>query len=312
MVKLSQITITNEILGSGLFGTVFLGKYKNKTYAVKIEKYSELYKKDFDTETKFATAVKDNKFFMKIYERKIINPCKHKQPKFKWFKFLNEDIKKKVKILTKSKKCIITLSEYLDGKDLNSYINKFRLKDYYKMLLDLYTAIKFIKKKGYIHGDLHLHNILCKKENNTYSFKIIDYGLVLHKSSKDSIFKLAPQYDTNSILINICMDNSILNKYLNKQTISHQNKKLKKLLNNKLYLQLKKQNKRLSQDDLLFLFMIKHEKQYLEIMLNNKNNKKHYIKYYFPREYIYFLVKYGYNIDQCIKNIKYLYDKSRK
>ena len=37
-----------------------------------------------------------------------------------------------------------------------------------------------------------------------------------------------------------------------------------------------------------------------------------HIKYYFPREYIYFLVKYGYNIDQCIKNIKYLYDKSRK
>jgi serine/threonine protein kinase len=164
MVKLNKITVTSKTIGSGLLGTVYEGKYHRKKYAVKIEKYSEKYKSEYDTETKFAKVVSKNKYFMKIYDRQIINPCTHKQKKPEWFKFINSHLKKKVSILTKSKKCIMTLCEYVEGKNLQHFINKFTLKDYFRLLIELYTAIKFIKSKGYIHGDLHLQNIICKKK----------------------------------------------------------------------------------------------------------------------------------------------------
>ena len=69
-------------------------------------------------------------------------------------------------------KCDLSLNDYFTEKE-----EIFDLKRIKEILLQLNNTFKNIAKKKMIHGDLKLANILLKKENNKYIYKLTDYGV---------------------------------------------------------------------------------------------------------------------------------------
>ena len=64
--------------------------------------------------------------------------------------------------------------------NLNDYFAKnknFSLEEIKNLLLQLKNTFVLMNKLNYIHGDLKLENILIKKENNQFIYKLTDYGM---------------------------------------------------------------------------------------------------------------------------------------
>jgi serine/threonine protein kinase len=68
-------------------------------------------------------------------------------------------------------KCDLNLNDYFTNN------KTFSLEEIKNLLLQLKNTFVLMNKLNYIHGDLKLENILIKKENNQFIYKLTDYGM---------------------------------------------------------------------------------------------------------------------------------------
>ena len=187
-----------------MIGTVFLAKYKNKKYALKIEHIleadlkksssSQIWREIFFS-TKFANKYPEQ--FIKLYSYDIIDNCTHKQEySMNVEMIMNKKIRDKIYNIAKSNLCIRKVYELIDGV-LYDIIGLLSRKQLYSFILQYSYIILLLQKNNYSHGDIHGGNIgyiKTKKEFvkilNTniptygYIFKFIDYGFVKNKKNK--------------------------------------------------------------------------------------------------------------------------------
>lgn len=205
-------------LGKGLYGTTYLIKDNNITYAFKIQKIlKEHIKKstefniwrELEFNKNFIKKLnnKDKDFFIEIYEHKVINNCTHIQVRKNIPIFSNTPKKNTTNRIMynydKSKYCMYYLMEYVNGFTVYEYIinslkeNKnIPKKILLNIALQYLKSIQLLSSKGYGHNDEHHANMMLTtipKNNKTftlnnktitkykYQFKLIDYGLINNK-----------------------------------------------------------------------------------------------------------------------------------
>lgn len=158
--NINEFTIIKQI-GRGGYSNVYLAEHKKtgKRYAIKA---CFRYKKGKD---------KSKRSFMEI---KVLRKLKHENiVSLKgWF----EDAQ-----------TIYLVLEYINGKDITKFFehkqpNKSDIKNIMRQLI---TAILYIHKKGIIHRDLKLENVLI---NDELTIKITDFGLCTIKESEFDTF----------------------------------------------------------------------------------------------------------------------------
>jgi serine/threonine protein kinase len=83
-----------------------------------------------------------------------------------------------------SKHCLINVMLFLDGENLQSYLNRVAPKytisspmkwQYLNQFIDLLEQLKFLHVNGYAHNDIHNGNIMILKSGRA---TLIDYGIV--------------------------------------------------------------------------------------------------------------------------------------
>lgn len=190
-------------LGSGMFGTVYKIKYKDKYYAMKIEHILDKdIKKDIkssvwreiDFLTKFAKKYPDQ--IMQLYHYDFIDSCEHKQEYSVNLKNFDKYHRDKLIKLSKSKTCIRRIYELIDG-NISEIISKLSLEQIYSFIIQISIIIKILEKSKYIHGDFHSGNIGYIKTDKKfikfgnlkiptfgYIFKAIDLGSIMNPKYK--------------------------------------------------------------------------------------------------------------------------------
>jgi serine/threonine protein kinase len=194
MIDFDKIKI-KKFLGSGCKGIVFLIKYENVKYALKIQKIEEkeIEEKNLNysiwRECDLYEYIKnlndqDQSFFMKLYDYKIFNCNKQ---------YIKDDYKinKSLKYKLSFGYCIKMIIEYKGKVNLDTFLRKKRLKTkrVYSFCLQICKIIYILYLGGYSHTDLHLNNILINKTNldnfnlfnkdisyQGYQLTAIDYG----------------------------------------------------------------------------------------------------------------------------------------
>jgi serine/threonine protein kinase len=189
-MQINRYKIIKKI-SSGGQGIVYLVKYKNKLYAMKIEKILESdikksLKSSFWREIDFTTNLcsKNQSFFMKLYNYDIINNYN--------FSLNNPYNSDYLKNLNKSLYCTRKIYEYIDTT-LDKIINKLKIYEFYSILIQIAYIIYLMQKKGYMHNNLHAGNIGINKTKKKYIIifnkklptynrivKLIDYGTIYH------------------------------------------------------------------------------------------------------------------------------------
>jgi len=318
-------------LGSGMHGTVYLVKNKDKKYAMKVE---QVFEKDLEKNLKsviwreidFAKNMskKYPQQFMKIYdyENKKCNYVHHLSEE-KW-KSMNPEIKKYYKDLFASPYCSIKITNIVDNM-LHNIIYKINNK---KVILDLFIQVVnlayLINKEGYYHRDLHPKNIGVVKTKDKYIkildkkvlthgyiLSAIDYGMVLHKKYilekwEESALKYDNDLYTNfyKIIFKIMLKN-LINKYpeidINKKVLISDKdaKTLNPILEN-----IKIDNSKWIKDnynyfqELLYkiLFFEKFQEQ---LGINDKVELYEFI----PLESVIFIVKHFYDLKKILEHL---------
>jgi len=153
-------------IGRGAYGTVYLAKKKSKKYAIKIQKFDNIYGNldDFleSNINEYEKLRKLGKYSLspKAYEIIFI---------------LNELTMKLYSLIVMDHIQGITLQKYKDKKGKLDDNDKKKIND------------KIIKlhKLGIYHRDLHTNNIIVVKKGKNYDFIFIDFGLA--QNSKNII-----------------------------------------------------------------------------------------------------------------------------
>jgi len=193
-------------LGSGMFGTTYLTTYKNKNYAIKIEKIAEkninydLKVQDW-REIEFSINFANNypNQFITLYAYDIIDNCEHIQ------EYSNNQIPRHLppSVITrledkqKSKYCIRKVYSLIDTTFSKIY-DDITKEQFYSCLAQISYMALLMKEHGYTHNDLHGENlgVLYVNKNKKLNilntiiptfglqFKAIDFGNVLHSKYK--------------------------------------------------------------------------------------------------------------------------------
>jgi hypothetical protein len=221
-INIDDIKLTKK-LGSGMFGTTYLGLYKNKKYAVKIEKISEKdleYNlvcrdwRDIEFSENFANGYPEQ--FIYLYKYDLINNCKHIQEYATGEipKHLPEEVIKKLEEKQKSNYCIRKVYSLLDTTFSNIY-DELTKEQFYSFIGQIAYIHLLLKQNNYTHNDFHGQNagiLFVKKDKKldilNYNFptfgiqcKAIDYGMVLNNKYKmnQNEKKIHKQYKTEEI-----------------------------------------------------------------------------------------------------------------
>lgn len=316
-MDINKFKIIKE-LGHGMIGTVFLAKYKNKKYALKIEHIlkedikksssSPIWREIFFSK-KFANKYPEQ--FIKLFSYDIIDNCTHKQEYHMNVEMImNKKIRDKIYNIAKSNLCIRKVYSLIDGV-LDDIIGSLSRKQLYSFILQYSYIILLLQKNGYSHGDIHGGNIgyvKTKKEfvkilNNNiptygYIFNFIDYGFVKNKKNKLSnenkeFHNKLFSYEGNlGFIFTLLYDDIYFYNYLVKHKIKYNEEEL--------YLNFLKSEefytiKRLCENDynrfLIYkiLFIEKYQKSILKkkfkeiiqpIMRGDLNDTLYFIKYY--------------------------------
>ncbi len=189
-------------LGSGMFGTTYLATWKNKKYALKIEKISEkdlthdLSSRDW-RDIEFSENFANNypEQFIYLYKYDLINDCKHIQeyPTGDIPQHLPKDVIDILKEKQASKYCIRKVYSLIDTTFSKAY-NTFTKEQFYSFLGQMAYINLLLKKSGYTHNDLHGENVgvLYVNKNKKLDilgykfptfgvqFKAIDYGMIMN------------------------------------------------------------------------------------------------------------------------------------
>ena len=165
------MTVCNvKKIASGVFGIVFRVKLNGKVYAVKVDKDGSM-------------VTSDHKIHVKLYNT-LDDKCKKIVPE----PVTNVQTLEELKILVGNKN--ISAMEYVPGVTLLKFLHK--TNDCSKLLKvknNLRKALLCMWKAGFIHGDLHLENVIVAK---CLTVKFIDFGYTV---------KVTPLKDTNNISI---------------------------------------------------------------------------------------------------------------
>ena len=193
-------------LGSGMFGTTYLAEYKNKSYAVKIEKIAEkninydLKVQDW-REIEFSESFANNypEQFIYLYAYDIINDCKHIQEytNNEIPKHLPKQVIKRLEEKQASSLCIRKVYSLIDSTFSKIY-KTITKEQFYSCIIQISYIAYLMKNAGYTHNDLHGENLGVlyvdeKKKINIFGnqistfglqFKAIDFGNVLNSKYK--------------------------------------------------------------------------------------------------------------------------------
>lgn len=303
LINIDELKII-KTLGYGMFGTVYKVEYKKKFYAMKIEHVLEkdlildkqsIFLREIDFCKNFASKYPNQ--FTCILKYDFIDNCTYKQKYSFPINTFAYDTQKHLLELKDSKWCIWKVYDLIDYT-LNKIINKLTLKQIYSMIIQLCWIIKLMELNGYIHGDIHLRNIGVIKTKSKYInilgkqiptfgyiFKLIDYGMVAHKSSKlyphekinakylftnGEIISILHLLINNDNLWNWISKHNIINDYKNNLKLLSklpENKYIKKITKNK---------------DLQFIvFQIIFPEQFQKIILGQQ-----FLKTFKPKFYI--------------------------
>ena len=214
-------------LGSGMFGTTYLTTYKNKDYAIKIEKIAEKninYDlriqdwREIDFSLNFANKYPDQ--FIMLYAYDVINNCKHVQEYYnnQIPQHLPSNVIVKLKEKQESKYCIRKVYSLVDTTFSKIYDNITK-EQYYSCLAQISYIAFLMKNSGYTHNDLHGENlgVLYVNKNKKLNilntliptfglqFKAIDFGTVLNTKYKlnkkeNLIYKYNLEEEINRII----------------------------------------------------------------------------------------------------------------
>jgi len=198
MIDFNKITILKK-LGAGMLGTVYLVKYKNDKYALKIQKildnnkiqdYGHSFWREIDFYNYINTLNPSEQiFFTKLYNNRIIDNCKHVQ--------IRQYNIKKIFLINNSNICSELLIEYKGNTTLLEYLNKksLNISQTYSIIIQICNIAYIAYKGGYSHNDLYnFNNIMINRTKlinftflnknipfNGIILSAIDYGLVFHK-----------------------------------------------------------------------------------------------------------------------------------
>ena len=179
-------------INTGGQGSVYKIKYKNKFYALKIEKILENeikknYKSIYWREIEFTKTMnrKYPNLFMTLSYYDIIKNYNFTLENPYNIEFINN--------MNKSIYCSRKIYEYIDIT-LDKILDKLKLHELYSIIIQLSYIIYIMNKNGYTHNDLHIYNIgvqnTTKKYINIFDnkiptygkiIKLLDYGRILHK-----------------------------------------------------------------------------------------------------------------------------------
>lgn len=337
MINLDTVTKQEEI-GKGMLGTVYLATdNKNNKYAIKIEQILEKdikksYKSSVWREVEFVNKMSKlyPNHFMKLYDHRIEDNCKHKQS-WKSLDIKLADIplkyREKYKKLQKSKYCSVKLYSYVDTTlDKVMWSNEhFNYNMYYDLFIQVIYVIFLMNKHGYLHNDLHSKNIgvvyTNKKFVNIFGHKIpthgmfiqaIDYGFVLHKkydlTAREKV-KLENEMDLfpviNSLVISYGSFWDNYKKYLkdidNKTASLKLNKNDKDMLFPFIeHLDLSRENENFLLRSLFILLCYENYEKYL---MGNKLKEVYPPIYMIPINVSLFIISNIYNVEKIIKYV---------
>ena len=130
---------------------------------------------------------RESRLHFELY-KKIPQKCK---------KFVVKPLKVSKAIRSKFKGTHLHAMEHVDGVEFIRILKSSSIKREFKMKLikELRKVVLCLWKNGFIHGDLHYHNVMVVKKGDTYQIKLIDFGhsrrvTPLKKiSDKDAWFK---------------------------------------------------------------------------------------------------------------------------
>jgi serine/threonine protein kinase len=197
-INIDDVDILTE-LGHGVYGTVYLVEYKNKKYALKIEKVLESDIPDKNSkifkQIEFSQKI-SNKYpnqFINLYAHDINYNCNLVQQLVSGQQLSSDYIKKR----NKSTICTRYLFSLIDGS-VDTIIDSLNCKQIYSLLCQTMFAIHLLEKHGYVHGDIHMGNIGYIKTKKVYInilgfriptfgylYKLIDYGSIMNKNDKN-------------------------------------------------------------------------------------------------------------------------------
>ncbi len=211
MINLDECKIIKK-LGQGMAGTTYLVSYKNKKYALKIEKIPKKNLKpnlstrdwrDIEFSKNFANKYPEQ--FIYLYEYDIINNCEHIQEyeQGKIPDYLPKYVQKYLQEKIESTFCVRKLYTLVDN-NFSNISETLTKNQYYSFIGQMAFIFLLLKKGGYTHNDLHGQNIGISDVNKnkkldilSYKFptlgiqyRAIDFGMVLndkYKMNKEEI-----------------------------------------------------------------------------------------------------------------------------
>jgi hypothetical protein len=198
-----------KLLGFGCYGYVYLVKYRNKEYALKVS---------------YINLDDQNNDYINIKNEEILNKTIFKKYPNQFTKLIKISFKENCDEITgstnminlsKYKTCIYRLYSVVDTIWKNIDLSKFSLKVKYSMFIQLYNIYNILDKKKYIHGDILDKNIGIKyttdkfliinnKEIPTFGIYIqmIDYDKLVNKETSDiKHFKYKQKKDKDNIIM---------------------------------------------------------------------------------------------------------------
>ena len=160
-----------SLVSSGAYGKVFLLKIgQNKHVAIKSDKWDDHKMSSARQQLSDASDIPwgttlQNRAKHKSLFRKLSPPCK---------KFFVTPLNIKDYCMRDTGQ--LHAMEYVEGKTLNSWLDGPTLpSERLHVISQIQRALFCMWKAGYIHGDLHLNNVLVTKKNKV---KIIDFGFL--------------------------------------------------------------------------------------------------------------------------------------
>lgn len=163
----------SEVIGKGGYSIVYLARHlrTNKQYAIKCAMKFKTYKKGSSHNGKEVTKDISDKIRQEI---DIMSRLRHRNiVQLKgWF----ED-----------EENIYLVLPYVSGGDLAGFLKRGipSKQDSVKIIKQLVSAIKYCHRKGIIHRDIKLNNILLDENLN---IKLADFGLSAIKNDPDELF----------------------------------------------------------------------------------------------------------------------------
>lgn len=178
-------------LGSGGNGTVYLIESNKQKLIYKLERL-DIYNKNTPLQSEYYRQIEFNEDIAKYYPDKfmtllsygVILNCLYKHPKHEELikKYFGDRLRRYIRKNSQPNCYFLIYKPYLDGsyRDIRDKIKK-NPKLFLDFMYQIISSLNILRKKGYVHNDTNLDNIMYKKNHNKYQWYLIDYGNICNK-----------------------------------------------------------------------------------------------------------------------------------